>query len=165
MRLEVCPGFLITLLVVPLVTVIVEHACVVHESVNRVDNIFVGNCPPSVVCKLLDFLDLLHQFLERSVCVPRLGQLREISDKVLVFYLLVLREEVCDDVLHPEMGESPIAIKYSGEKRFDNCLHDFLFTCTLQVYPFLELPCRLRMVAVEVSRGDNICPRWDDELA
>ena len=35
----------------------------------------------------------------------------------------------------------------------------------LQVYPFLEFPRRLRMVAVEVSRGGNICPSWDYELA
>ena len=151
MRLEVRPGFLVTSLVVPLATVIVEQARVVHKRVNRVDNIFVDDCPPSVVRKLLDLLEPLHQFLEWSVCVPRLRQLRAISDEVLVFYLPVLREEVCDDVPHPEMGKSPIAIKYSGEKRFSNCLRNLIFPCTLQVYPFLEFPCRLRVVAVEVS--------------
>ena len=36
------------------------HARVVHERVNCVDNIFVGDCPPSVVRELLDFLDPLH---------------------------------------------------------------------------------------------------------
>ena len=60
------------LLVVSLDTFIVEQACVVNEHVNRVNNIFVGDRPPSVVSKLLDFLDLLHQFLERSVCFPQL---------------------------------------------------------------------------------------------
>ena len=88
-----------------------------------------------------------------------------ISNEVLVFHLPVLREEVCDNVPHPEMGESPIAIKYSGDKRFANCLRNFLFPCTLQFDPFLELPRRLRMVAVEVSRGDPIFLQWDDELA
>ena len=72
MRLEVRPGFLVLLLVVLIVTVIVEQARVIHECVNRVDNIFIGNRLPSVVRELLDFLDLLHQFLERSVRVPRL---------------------------------------------------------------------------------------------
>ena len=139
-------------LVVPLFTVIV------HERVNRVDNIFVADCPPSVVRELLDLLDPLHQFLERSVFIPRLRQLRAISNKVLIFHLPVLHEEVCDDVPHPEMGKSPIAIKYSGEKRFANCLHDFLFPCTLQVYLFLELPRRLCMVAVDFSRGGAIFP-------
>ena len=83
----------------------------------------------------------------------------------MVFQLPSLREEVRDDVPHPEMVESPIAIKKSSEKRFANCLRDLIFPCMLQVYPFLEFPRRLRMVAVEVSRGGNICPSWDDELA
>ena len=34
-----------------------------------------------------------------------------------------------------------------------------------EFYPFLELPCHFRMFVVEVSRGYDICPRWDDELA
>ena len=72
MRLEVRPDFLVMLLVVLLVTVIVEQARVIHECVNRVNNIFIGNRLTSVARKLLDFLDLLHQFLERSVRVPRL---------------------------------------------------------------------------------------------
>ena len=63
------------------------------------------------------------------------------------------------------MGESPIAIKYSGEKVFSNCLRDLLFPCTLQVDPFLEFSRRIRMVTVQVSLGDAIFPRWDDELA
>ena len=71
-RLEVRPGFLVTLIVVPLVTVIVEQARVVHKRVNCVDNIFLKDRPPSVVRKLLDLLDPLHQFLERSISVPRL---------------------------------------------------------------------------------------------
>ena len=89
-RLEVCPGFLVTLIVVPLVTFIVEQARVVHKRVNRVDNIFVGDRQPSVVRKLLGLLDPLHQFLERYIRVPRLRQLRVISNEVLVFYLPVL---------------------------------------------------------------------------
>ena len=75
MRLEVHPCFLFMLLVVPLDTVIVEQARVVHERVNCIYDIFVGNCPPSVVRKLLDLLDPLHQFLERPVRVPRLRKL------------------------------------------------------------------------------------------
>ena len=160
--LEVCPGFFVTLLVVPLVAVVVEQAHVVHESVNCVENIFAGDRPPSVVRKLLDLLDPLHQFLERSVCFPRLQQLQSIYHEVLVLSLLVLREEVCDDVPHPEMGESPIANKYSSKKRFADCLRDLLFPCTLQVDPFFELPLRLRMVTVEISQGDAIFPQWDD---
>ena len=31
-----------------------------------------------------------------------------------------------DDVPHPEMGESPIVVKYSGQKRFANCFRDFI---------------------------------------
>ena len=83
----------------------------------------------------------------------------------MVFHLTVLREEVRDYVPHPEMGKSPIVIKYSGEKLFANCLHDLLFPCMLHVDQLLELPRRLRMVAVEISRGDAICPKWDDESA
>ena len=159
------PGFLVTLLIVPYVTVIVEQAHVVYECVHCVDYIFVGNRPPSVDCKFLDLLDLLHQFLERPVCVPRLLQLRAISNEVFVLHLPVLGEEVCDNVPHPEMGESLIAIKYSAEKRFSDCLRDLGFPCTLKVYPLLEFPRPFRMVAVEVSQGNNICPQWDDELA
>ena len=59
-RLEFRPGFFVTLRVVPLVSVFVEQACVVHERVNCVDNIFVGDCLPSVVRKLLDLMDPLH---------------------------------------------------------------------------------------------------------
>ena len=73
--LEVRPGFLVTVLIVPLVTIIVEQAHVVHERVNCIYDIFVGNCPPSAVRKLLDLLDPLHQFLERPVRVPRLRKL------------------------------------------------------------------------------------------
>ena len=164
-RLEACPGFLVPLLIVPLVAVIVEQARVIHERVNRVDNIFVGNRLPSIVQKFLDFLDPLHQFLERPVHVPRLRQLLAISDQVLVLNLPVLHEEVCEDVPHPEMGKSPIEIKYSGKKCFADCLRNLLFPCTLEVYPFLEFPRRFRMVEVEVSRGDAICHQWDDELA
>ena len=142
------PRFFVVLLVAPLVAVVVEQAHVVHECVKFVDNIFVGDRPPSVVCELLYFLDPLHQFLEQSVCIPRPRQLQAISHEVLVFHLSVLREEVCDDIAHPDTGESLIALKYSGQKRFANCLRDFLFPCTLQVDPFLEFPHRLQMVAV-----------------
>ena len=60
MRLEVCPGVFVTLLVVPLVAVFVKQACTIHERVNCVDNIFIGDCPPSVVRKRLDCQDPLH---------------------------------------------------------------------------------------------------------
>ena len=90
----------------------VEQDRVVHERVDRVNNIFIGDCPPSVVRELLDFLDPLHQLLERSVRVPRLRQLLEISDNVLIFQLLVLREDVYEDVPHLDMGKSPTAIKW-----------------------------------------------------
>ena len=143
----------------------VEQDRIVHERVDRVNNIFIGDCPPSVVRELLDFLDPLHQLLERSVRVPRLRQLLEISDNVLIFQLLVLREYVYEDVPHLDMGKSPTAIKYWGKKFFVNCLCDLLSPCTLKVDPFLEFPRCLRMAGVEVYRGDAICPRWDDELA
>ena len=83
----------------------------------------------------------------------------------MVLHLHILREEVCDDVPHPEMGESPIAIEYSGEKCFADGLRNLIFLCTLEVYPFFEFSCCFRMVAVEVSRGDDVCPRRDVELA
>ena len=69
-----------------------------------------------------------------------------------------------DDVPPQDMGESPIVVKYSDQKRFANCFYDLIFRCTLQVDPFLELPRRLSMVVVEVSCGDDICPWWDYEL-
>ena len=68
----ISPRFFVTLRVVPLVAVVVEHSRVVHKRVSYVNNIFVGNCPPSVFRKLLDLLDPLHQFLEQSVRVPLL---------------------------------------------------------------------------------------------
>ena len=63
------------------------------------------------------------------------------------------------------MGESPIAIEYSGKKCFADDLQNLIFTCTLEVYPFFEFSRCFGRVAVEVSRGDAICPQWDVELA
>ena len=71
-HLEFRPGFLFLFLIVPLVIVIVEQACVVNERVNRVNNIFVGDRTPSIVRKFLDLLDSLYQFLERPVRAPQL---------------------------------------------------------------------------------------------
>ena len=115
------------LLIAPLVIVILEQARVIHERVNCVDDIFVGDRPPSVVRKFLDFLDPLHQLLERPVFFPRLRQVRTIYDEVLALHLPVLCEEVCDDFPHPEMGEYPIAVKLSGKKFFLTASAIFFF--------------------------------------
>ena len=92
MGLSVCPGFFVALLFVLFITVIVEQPCVVHQRVYCVDDVFIGDHLSSVISELLYLLDTLHQLLERSVCVPRLQQLRAISYKVLFFHLSVLSE-------------------------------------------------------------------------
>ena len=165
MRLEICPGFLVPFLLVPLVAVIVEQARVIHYCVYRVNDIFVGDRLPSIIREFLDLLNPLHQFLEQPVRVPQFRQLRAISDEVLVIHLPIICEEVHYSVPHLGMGKSPIAIEYSGKKCFADCLRDFLFPYTLEVNPLFEFPCRFRMVAVDVSRGDAVCPLWYDELA
>ena len=127
MRLEVCPDFFVVLLVIPLFTVVVEQARVVHQHVYCVEYVFVVDCPSSVVQELLYFMDTLHQFLELSVCVPWLQQLQAISQEVLVFNLSVLCEYMWYNFPHPEMGKSPIAVKHSGQKRFSHCFRDLFF--------------------------------------
>ena len=69
--------------------VVIEQARVVHKRVYCVDGVFVGDRPSSIICKLLYFLDPLHQFLDWSDCVPRLRHFRAISHEVLVFHLSV----------------------------------------------------------------------------
>ena len=59
-RLEVCPGFFVMYLVVPFVSVVIEQARAIHQRVYCVDDVFVSDFPPSVVCELLYFLDPLH---------------------------------------------------------------------------------------------------------
>ena len=138
--LEVCPVFVGACLIVPLVPDIVKLSRIVYNSVHCVSDTVIRDCPSSISCKLLNFLNSLCEFLKGTICVPWVSQLGAVHHEVLIFYLTVLCKNVCDNVPHTNVCKASVPVKYSGQEFFCNQFCDLIFPGTLQIHPLFVLP-------------------------